>query len=217
MSTSRQKAGAPARQQPAQQPAKQSAQQSVQQATALMARITGLNFQLTALAEQAHAMGGLAAGRRALLLDLHRHDALTVPRLADMRPVSRQYVQRLVDDLVQEGHVVAVPNPQHRRSPLYRLTRAGRAFVAHIEAREVPMFERFVQLVGTATIERATAVLDEVAHAVGVIVAEQAGGAGAESSQARAGRVARVATTTGVATAPARPSVATRRTRRKTT
>ncbi len=199
MSTSRQKTAA----------------QSVQLAVALMARITGLNFQLTALAEQAHAMGGLAAGRRALLLDLHRHDALTVPRLADMRPVSRQYVQRLMDGLVQDGLVVAVPNPQHRRSPLYRLTRAGRTFVAHIDEREAPMFERFVQLVGTAKIERATAVLDEVAHAVGVIVAEQAGRSEGEPSPARIGRVARVATTTAGPTAPAAPKVATRRTRRR--
>lgn len=162
--------------------------QAVQQATALMARITALNFQLTALAEQAHAMGGLAAGRRALLLDLHRHDLLTVPRLADMRPVSRQYVQRLVDGLLEDGYVEAVPNPQHKRSPFYRLTRAGRAHVARIDRREAPMFERFVQLVDGATVARTAALLDEIARAVQVIADEQAGVDAGAPSGAHAAR-----------------------------
>lgn len=49
----------------------------------------------------------------------------TVPRIAHRLGISRQAVQRVADELRDEGLVVAEPNPYHQRSPLIRPTPAG--------------------------------------------------------------------------------------------
>ena len=41
---------------------------------------------------------------------------LTVPQIAQMRPTSRQRMQRLADELAAEGLVEFIDNPGHRRS-----------------------------------------------------------------------------------------------------
>lgn len=53
-------------------------------------------------------------------------EALTVPRIARRLGLTRQSVQRVVDDLTQTTHVELRPNPAHRRSPLVALTPHGR-------------------------------------------------------------------------------------------
>ena len=52
---------------------------------------------------------------------------LTVPQIAEMRPTSRQRMQRLADELAAEGLVEFFDNPKHRRSKLVRLTPKGEA------------------------------------------------------------------------------------------
>jgi DNA-binding MarR family transcriptional regulator len=50
---------------------------------------------------------------------------LTVPQMAQMRPTSRQRMQRLADELAAAGLVEFIDNPKHRRSKLVRLTSKG--------------------------------------------------------------------------------------------
>src|SRR5512132_3384291 len=50
---------------------------------------------------------------------------LTVPQIAQMRPTSRQRMQRLADELAAEGLVKFIDNPKHRRSKLVQLTPKG--------------------------------------------------------------------------------------------
>src|ERR671924_1569841 len=60
---------------------------------------------------------------------------LTVPQIAQMRPTSRQRMQRLADELAADGLVEFVDNPRHRRSKLVRLTRKGEARYRELSAR----------------------------------------------------------------------------------
>ena len=60
---------------------------------------------------------------------------LTVPQIAEMRPTSRQRMQRLADELEAEGLVEFIDNPSHRRSKLVRLTRKGEARYCELSAR----------------------------------------------------------------------------------
>jgi DNA-binding MarR family transcriptional regulator len=53
--------------------------------------------------------------------------SLTVPQIAELRPTSRQRMQRLADELAAEGLVEFVDNPKHRRSKLVQLTSKGEA------------------------------------------------------------------------------------------
>jgi DNA-binding MarR family transcriptional regulator len=59
----------------------------------------------------------------------------TVPAAADRLGTSRQAVQRIANELVEEGLAAFVDNPRHRRSPFVRLTADGRDVLAAITAQ----------------------------------------------------------------------------------
>ena len=85
-----------------------------------------LFHQLRAVAETATPVSdGFTASHRGVLESLATHGAQTVPGLARARPVARQHIQVLVNDLVTLGFVETQPNPAHKRSPLIALTAAG--------------------------------------------------------------------------------------------
>jgi DNA-binding MarR family transcriptional regulator len=52
--------------------------------------------------------------------------ALTVSQIARRMGLTRQSVQRVANELIDEGLMRADPNPDHARAPLLDLTRAGR-------------------------------------------------------------------------------------------
>src|SRR5262249_39600753 len=60
---------------------------------------------------------------------------LTVPQIAQMRPTSRQRMQRLADELAAEGLVEFLDNPEHRGSKLLRMTPKGDARYRKLDAR----------------------------------------------------------------------------------
>ena len=68
------------------------------------------------------------------LLSVVSVDAWTVPAAADRLGTSRQAVQRVANELVDDGLAVFVDNPRHRRSPLLRLTGVGERALAAITA-----------------------------------------------------------------------------------
>ena len=59
------------------------------------------------------------------VLSVVSEEALTVPEIARRLGKVRQGVQRVVDDLVDDAQLEALPNPQRARSPRFRPTEAG--------------------------------------------------------------------------------------------
>ena len=59
----------------------------------------------------------------------------TVPAAARRLGLAPQSVQRVASDLVTSGHLEAVDNPDHARSPLMRLTPFGRATLGELFSR----------------------------------------------------------------------------------
>ncbi|MFD3730930.1 MarR family winged helix-turn-helix transcriptional regulator [Streptomyces sp. NPDC058632] len=86
--------------------------------------------------EQGEAVEGLSVGVRAVLDLLHKHGPMTVPQMGRAQAISRQFVQRMVNDAAARGLVESTPNPAHQRSSLIRLTDEGRAAIAAVVARE---------------------------------------------------------------------------------
>lgn len=85
-----------------------------------------LFHQLRAVAEVATpAKDGFTISHRAVLESLTTQGMQTVPALARSRPVARQHMQVLVNDLLAWGLVETRPNPAHKRSPLVALTARG--------------------------------------------------------------------------------------------
>jgi len=120
---------------------------------------TALFHLLHAVAAQLHGGGELTAGRRGVLRGLDRFGPQTVPQMARARPVSRQYIQSLVNDLEAEGLVETLENPAHRRSRLVCLTQRGAGALAEMYRREADLF---------ATLELSIAD-DEMRHAASVL------------------------------------------------
>ncbi len=59
----------------------------------------------------------------------------TVPSAARRLGLAPQSVQRVVTDLLGSGHIVAIDNPDHARSPLMRLTPLGQKTATRLFAR----------------------------------------------------------------------------------
>lgn len=62
-------------------------------------------------------------------------EARSAPQLASAMGVTRQGAQKQLNLLLAEGLVAQLPNPQHQRSPLYRLTPEGESLYRRIEER----------------------------------------------------------------------------------
>jgi DNA-binding MarR family transcriptional regulator len=80
---------------------------------------------------------GLTSARWQVLGTLAHTGPQTVSDLARRLSLSRQSVQRVVDQMAGAGLLVARPNPAHRRAPLIALTAAGAALQAQAEARRL--------------------------------------------------------------------------------
>ena len=86
---------------------------------------------------------GMSVGVRAVLDQLHRREApATVPALASSLHLSRQFVQRMVNDALDAGWLERRPNPTHRRSVLLALTPAGRSAIDAVVAHEHTLMGR---------------------------------------------------------------------------
>ncbi|MEU0007274.1 MarR family transcriptional regulator [Streptomyces sp. NPDC006314] len=92
--------------------------------------------------EEATPVEGLSVGVRAVLDLLRTRGPLTVPQMGRAQALSRQFVQRMVNDAARQGLVQSVANPAHRRSSLIRLTDPGRAAIGAVRAREHALLRR---------------------------------------------------------------------------
>lgn len=107
-------------------------------------------FRLSAMAERIHADLGVAGPQRSVLRSLFIEGEQTTPDLARRKPVTRQAIQPVVDDLVARGLVSARENPRHRRSKLYALTKPGIDLCVAIQQRELEEINRLAPAIGSA-------------------------------------------------------------------
>ncbi len=84
----------------------------------------------------------LTAADRAVMEFLYPAEQLSVPAIAGKYRVSRQHVQVTVNQLISKGLLRALPNPQHKRSPLMRLSELGRETFAGIRRNESSIIEK---------------------------------------------------------------------------
>ena len=101
----------------------------------LMLEVAQFFFRLRALGQKTGLITSWGAGAFGFMRSLAMIGPLTVPQIAQMRPTSRQRMQRLADELAAEGLVEFIDNPRHQRSKLVRLTRKGDARYRQLSAR----------------------------------------------------------------------------------
>lgn len=112
---------------------------------------------------------GMSVGARAVLECLREADGRTVPQIARTLQLSRQFVQRMVNDGRRARWIEARENPAHQTSPLMHLTQAGQSAIQSVVDYEhqlmgqVPGELRQTELEATLKVLRAmSAGLDEV-------------------------------------------------------
>ena len=103
--------------------------------TELMLEVAQCFFKIRALGQKTGFITGWGGGAFGFMRSLALLGPLTVPQIAQMRPTSRQRMQRLANELAAEGLVEFVDNPKHRRSKLVRLTPEGDARYRELDAR----------------------------------------------------------------------------------
>jgi DNA-binding MarR family transcriptional regulator len=101
----------------------------------LMLEVAQFFFRLRAVGQKTGLITGWGAGTFGFLRSLALLGPLTVPQIAEMRPTSRQRMQRLADELAADGLVEFIDNPRHRRSKLLRLTSKGDTRYREMSAR----------------------------------------------------------------------------------
>jgi DNA-binding MarR family transcriptional regulator len=94
-------------------------------------------FRLNAGGERMFAAVGQTPGKVSLMRSLREEGPQSVAQLARTRPVARQGVQRMADELSAEGLIEFVPNPSHRRAKLARLTTRGQLLMEKAMAGEL--------------------------------------------------------------------------------
>jgi DNA-binding MarR family transcriptional regulator len=121
------------------------------------------NGLLLAAGDVLSAEDGLTSARWQVLGAIVLADRpLTVPQIARRMGLTRQSVHPTVQRLVGAGLLELMPNADHRRSQLVRLTQAGRARYAAIDARQAAWVNRLAAGIGRTELATAARVLDQL-------------------------------------------------------
>jgi DNA-binding MarR family transcriptional regulator len=126
-------------------------------------------FRLRAAGAKIGAVTPWGGGLLGMLHSLTLGGPQTVPQIARSRPVSRQRIQKLADEMAAAGLVEFADNPAHKRSRLVRLTPQGEAAYGELRATMLALCEEFAADMDADQIETARAVLDAVVDKLGEI------------------------------------------------
>src|ERR1044072_1392766 len=80
----------------------------------LMLEVAQCFFRIRAMGQKTGLITSWGGGAFGFMRSLALLGPLTVPRIAEMRPTSRQRMQRLADELARQGIVEFIDNPDHR-------------------------------------------------------------------------------------------------------
>jgi DNA-binding MarR family transcriptional regulator len=128
----------------------------------LMLEVAQCFFRIRAFGQKEGFITSWGGGAFGFLRSLALLGPLTVPQIAQMRPTSRQRMQRLADELAAEGLVEFIDNPKHRRSKLVRLTRQGDASYRDLNARLLAIAATMGRDLAEPDVRGATAVVRQL-------------------------------------------------------
>jgi DNA-binding MarR family transcriptional regulator len=132
----------------------------------LMLEVAQCFFRIRALGQKTGLITSWGGGAFGFLRSLALLGPLTVPQIAQMRPTSRQRMQRLADELAAEGLVRFIDNPKHRRSKLVTLTPKGDARYRELDARLLSIASTLGVALGEPHIRKATEVVRQLSDDV---------------------------------------------------
>lgn len=129
----------------------------------LCLEVFNASFKLRAASKKTGAVTAWGAGAWGLLRSLVNEGPMTVPDIARSRPVARQHIQKLVNELAADGLVELIDNPAHKRSRLVRITRKGRAHFEAVTRRLEQMTTELAAGMRASDLRQAERVIAEIA------------------------------------------------------
>lgn len=117
-----------------------------------------------ALARTAEALhdGSISVAQRAILEALFKEGPQTIPEFAERRHVSRQQIQRNVNELLEAGLILTRENPRHKKSFLVVLSLAGRRKMGAMLKREAGALEHIARPLSQTEIQSGLEILQKL-------------------------------------------------------
>ena len=132
----------------------------------LMLEVAQCFFRIRALGQRTGLITSWGGGAFGFMRSLALFGPLTVPQIAQMRPTSRQRMQRLADELAAGGLVKFVDNPKHQRSKLVQFTPKGNARYRELNARFLVIASTMGVTLGEADIRKTTKIVRQLSDDV---------------------------------------------------
>ena len=132
----------------------------------LMLEVAQCFFKIRAAGQREGLITSWGGGAFGFMRSLALLGPLTVPQIAQMRPTSRQRMQRLANELAAEELVEFIDNPKHRRSKLVWLTRKGDARYHEHNAKLLAIASTLGAALSEADIRRTTEILGRLSDDV---------------------------------------------------
>ena len=132
----------------------------------LLLEVAQCFFRIRAVGQKTGLITSWGGGAFGFMRSLALLGPLTVPQIAQMRPTSRQRMQRLADELAAEGLVKFIDNPKHRRSKLVRLTPKGDARYRELNARFLVIASTMGVALSEADIRKTTEIVRQLSNDV---------------------------------------------------
>jgi DNA-binding MarR family transcriptional regulator len=110
---------------------------------------------------------GLTSARWMVLGTVQGHcDPLTVSELARIIGQSRQSIQRLANEMLDDGLIVFSANPVHRRAHLLLLTEKGKSIADEVEQRRIAWTQGLAAQISNQKLSAAIEILAELRGAL---------------------------------------------------
>ena len=132
----------------------------------LMLEVAQFFFRIRAVGQKTGFITSWGGGAFGFMRSLALLGPLTVPQIAQMRPTSRQRMQRLADELAAEGLVAFIDNPKHRRSKLVQLTPKGDTRYRELNARFLAIASTLGAGLSEADVRRAREIVRRLSEEV---------------------------------------------------
>jgi DNA-binding MarR family transcriptional regulator len=132
----------------------------------LMLEVAQCFFRIRAVGQKTGLITSWGGGAFGFMRSLALLGPLTVPQIAQIRPTSRQRMQRLADELAAEGLIKFIDNPKHRRSKLVQLSPKGDARYRELNTRLLSIASTMGVALSQPDIRRTTEIVRQLSDDV---------------------------------------------------
>ncbi|WP_209347127.1 MarR family transcriptional regulator [Pontixanthobacter sp. CEM42] len=133
--------------------------------TQLVLEVFRLNGELLGAGNRITGPFGLTSARWQVLGAIDEEgQPLTVSQIARRMGLARQGVQRIINDLLERDLVSSFPNIDHKRAPLFDLSKEGEKVMAKINAAQAAWVNNLSEALSAKEVSRALKLLRTISE-----------------------------------------------------